>query len=102
VPSSSTPSCDYANVIEENARLKAAIAKSSIPQSEKSLNDLLNNQRSNYGKGGLGYVHKPKENKDKKKKTKPTQAKKNVVGGDATRGKATHDDFAGTSNPHYM
>ena len=53
-------------------------------------------------KEGLGYVAKPKK-KNHKKKAKPAQAKKNnVVGGNATRGKATHDDFAGNANPHYV
>ncbi|KAK1601452.1 hypothetical protein QYE76_018638 [Lolium multiflorum] len=32
VPSSSTPSCDHANIIEENARLKDELAKASSPQ----------------------------------------------------------------------
>ncbi|KAK1605477.1 hypothetical protein QYE76_029150 [Lolium multiflorum] len=42
VPSSSTPSCDHANIIEENARLKDELAKASSPQSKLSLDDLLN------------------------------------------------------------
>ena len=95
VPSSSNSSCDHANIIEENARLKEELAKSSIPQGKKNLDDLLNKQRSNNGKEGLGYVSKAKKKKNKKK-AKPAQAKKNtIVGGDATRGKATRDDFAG-------
>jgi hypothetical protein len=53
VPSSYTPSCDHANVIEENPRMKAELAKSPIPQGEKSLNDLLRNQRSNNGKDDI-------------------------------------------------
>ena len=62
----------------------------------------MNQQRSNNGKEDLGYVSKAKKKKNKKK-TKPAQAKKNtIVGGDATRGKATHDDFAGIANPHYV
>jgi hypothetical protein len=52
----------------------------------------------------LGYVSKAKKNKNnKKKKAMPAQAKKDpIVGGDATRGKATHDDHAGIANPHYV
>ena len=99
MPSSSSSSCDHANIIEENARLKDEIAKSSIPQGKKNLDDLLNMQRSNNGKEGVGYVSKAK----KKKKAKPAQEKKNtIVGGDATSGKATHDDSAGIVNPHYV
>jgi hypothetical protein len=45
VPSSSTSSCDHANIIDENARLKDKLAKSTIPIGEKNLNDLLSNQR---------------------------------------------------------
>jgi chromosome segregation ATPase len=43
VPSSSTPSCDHANVIEENTRLKAKLTKSFPSQGEKTLDDLLSN-----------------------------------------------------------
>jgi hypothetical protein len=101
VPSSSTFSCDHANIIEENARLKDELAKSTIPISEKNLNDLLSSQRSNSDKTGLGYVSKKKKNT--KEKAKPAQAKKDpTVSGDATRGKATRDDHVGISNPHYV
>ncbi len=88
VPSSSTSTCDHANIIEENARLKDELAKSSSPQSKLSLDDLLSKQRSNNGKEGLGYSAKAK--KTNKKKAKPAQEKKKVVnGGDASKGKAT-------------
>ena len=41
--------------------------------------------------------------KKNKKKAKSAQANKNtIVGGDATRGKATRDDFAGKTNPNYV
>ncbi|KAM0906965.1 hypothetical protein ACQ4PT_016441 [Festuca glaucescens] len=83
------------------AKLKDELAKSSLPQSEKSLDDLLSKQRSNNGKDGLGYVAKAK--KKNKKKAKPAQEKKKVVnGGDASKGKATIDDHAGIANPHYV
>jgi hypothetical protein len=49
VPSSSTSSCEHANITEENARLKYELAKS-IPRGEKNLNDLLSKQRSNNDK----------------------------------------------------
>jgi hypothetical protein len=102
VPSSSTSSCDHANIIEENARLKDELAKSTIPIGEKILNDLLISQRSNNDKTVLGFVSKKKK-KNKKKKAKRTQAKKDpIVGGDATRGKATCDDHAGITNPLYV
>ena len=101
VPSSSTSTCDHANILEENARLKDELAKSSLPQSKKSLDDLLSKQRSNNGKEGLGYVSKAK--KKNKKKAKPAQEKKKViVGDDASKGKVTNDDHAGISNPHYV
>jgi hypothetical protein len=100
IPSSSTPSFDHANVIKENTRLKAKFANSFPSQGEKNLNDLLSNQRSNNGKEGIGYVSKTSKNK---KKAKPTQAKKkNVVGGNVTRDNTAHNNFAGTSNPHYV
>jgi hypothetical protein len=103
VPSSPTSSCDHANIIKENARLKDELAKSTIPIGEKNLNDLLSNQRSNNVKTGFGYVSKAKKKNNKKKKAKPAQAKKDpIVGGDATRGKSTHGDFVGITNPHYV
>ena len=40
VPSSSTSTCDHANIVEENARLKDELAKASSPQSKLSLDDL--------------------------------------------------------------
>jgi hypothetical protein len=68
----------------------------------KNLNDLLSNQRSNNVKTGLGYVSKAKKN-NKKNKAKPAQAKKDpIMGDDAIRCKATHDDYAGIANPHYV
>jgi hypothetical protein len=44
--SSSNPLCDHSDIIEENNRLKAELAKglSTCIQGEKNLNDLLNNQ----------------------------------------------------------
>jgi hypothetical protein len=46
VPSSSNPICDHSDIIEENNRLKAKLAKglATYIQGEKNLNDLLNNQ----------------------------------------------------------
>jgi hypothetical protein len=63
--------CDYANVIEENARLKNELAKSSIPIGDKILNDILSNQMPKNVKVGLGYVSKAKKKNNNKKKTKP-------------------------------
>jgi hypothetical protein len=101
VPSSSTTSCDHANVIEENARLKSELAKASSSQS-KPLDDLLQMQKPHIGKEGLGYVAKKKKNTNKKN-TKPAQAKETTIAsGDATRGNATHNDFAGKYNPSYV
>ncbi|KAK1647541.1 hypothetical protein QYE76_065346 [Lolium multiflorum] len=80
VPSSSTPSCDHANIIEENARLKDELAKASSPQNKLSLDDLLSKQRSNNGKEGLGYNAKAK--KANKQKAKPAQEKKKAITND--------------------
>ncbi|KAK1697702.1 hypothetical protein QYE76_014399 [Lolium multiflorum] len=101
VPSSSTPSCDHANIIEENARLKDELAKASSPQSKLSLDDLLSKQRSNNGKEGLGYGAKAK--KANKQKAKPAQEKKkDITNGEAPKGKTINDDDAGNANPHYV
>ncbi|KAK1618138.1 hypothetical protein QYE76_023655 [Lolium multiflorum] len=101
VPSSSTPSCDHANIIEENARLKDELAKASSPQSKLSLDDLLSKQRSNNGKEGLGYGAKAK--KANKQKVKPAQEKKkDITNGEAPKGKTMNDDDAGNANPHYV
>jgi hypothetical protein len=87
VPCSSNPLCDHSDIIEDNNRLKAKLAKglATCIQGEKNLNDLLNNQRMIKGKeglrfvlesskkGGLGFVaesSKKKKNKKKKKKKK--------------------------------
>jgi hypothetical protein len=71
VTSSSTSSCDHTNIIEENARLKDELAKSTIAIGEKNLNDLLSNQRSNNVNIGLGYVSKAKKKKNKKRCPSP-------------------------------
>ena len=78
--------------------MKDELAKASIPQGEKKL------EKPHNRKEGLGYVAKAKKKKkNKKKKTNPAQAKKNpIVGGEATRGNATSNDFAGIANPHYI
>lgn len=91
VPCSSNSICDHSDIIEENNRLKADLAKglATCIQGEKNLNDLLNNQRLFKGKEGLGFVaesskkgdlclvaesSKKKKNKKNKKKTKPAAA----------------------------
>ncbi|KAK1665963.1 hypothetical protein QYE76_054122 [Lolium multiflorum] len=97
VPSSSTPSCDHANIIEEKARLKDELAN----QNKLSLDDLLSKQRSNNGKEGLGYNAKAK--KANKQKAKPAQEKKkDITNGEAPKGNTTNDDNAGNANPHYV
>ncbi|KAK1633022.1 hypothetical protein QYE76_007337 [Lolium multiflorum] len=101
VPSSSTPLCDHANIVEENARLKDELAKASSPQSKLSLDDLLSKQRSNNGKEGLGYNAKAK--KANKQKAKLAQEKKkDITNGEAPKGKTINDDDAGNANPHYV
>jgi hypothetical protein len=91
VPCSSNSICDYSDIIEENNRLKAELAKGlgTCIQGEKNLNNLLNNQRMFKGKEGLRFVaesskkgdlglvaepskkKKKKKNKKNKKKSKP-------------------------------
>ena len=101
VPSSSTSTCDHANIIEENARLKDELAKASSPQSKLSLDDLLSKQRSNNGKEGIGFISKTK--KANKKKAKPAQEKKKAITNDeAPKAKTINDDDAGIANPHYV
>jgi hypothetical protein len=91
VPCSSNSICDHSDIIEENNRLKAELAKglATCIQGEKNLNDLLNNQRLYKGKEGLGFVaesskkgdhclvampSKKKKNKKNKNKAKPAAA----------------------------
>ena len=67
------------------------------------------------GKEGLGFAPKSKKANKKKMPTSPSKdiifvkegelGKKNaepIVGGKATRGNATHNDFAGKYNPSYV
>jgi hypothetical protein len=78
--------CDHGNIIEENTRLKAQLAKAlaTCIQGEKNLNDLLSNQRMNKDKEGLefvtesskkeglGVVAESSKKKKKNKKNRPT------------------------------
>src|SRR4051812_45313335 len=99
IPSSST------TILEENARLKGELAKATFPQGNKSIDDLLSKQRPSGYKGGIGFVsNSKKKNNNKKKKVKPTQeTNKAIVGSKTTSGKTmSHDDFAGSANPHYV
>ena len=100
VPSPSTPSCDHANVIEENARLKSELAKASSFQS-KPIDDLLQLQKPHIGKEGLDYVAKKK--KKNKKKAKSAQAKKtSIASAVVIRDNTPRSDFAGTNNPQHI
>ena len=102
-PSSSSPTCDHANIIEENARLKDELAKVSSPQNDKPLYEVMKEQKIQIGKEGLGYVAKKKKKNKSKKKAKPSQKKKNdTTSGEATRGNSTRSDFAGPTNPNYI
>ena len=85
-------------------------------QGEKNLTDLMSNQKVVVGKAGLGFSPENKKASKKKKmpktpsksivfvkKGEPTnQKEKPIVGGKATRGNATHNDFAGKYNPSYV
>ena len=100
-PSSSTSSCDHANIIEDNARLKNELDNI---KGKSPIDDLLQMQRPHVGKEGLGYVaKKKKKNKKKNKKAKPAQAKKtSIASGVVIRDETTHSDFSGTNNPHHI
>ena len=93
IPSSST------TILEENARLKGELSKATFPQGNNSIDDLLSKQRPIGEKGGIGFV-----SKTKKKKSKPAQeTNKDIVDSKTTSGKPmSHDDFAGSANPHYV
>jgi uncharacterized membrane protein YebE (DUF533 family) len=75
VHSSSNLSCDHANIIEENSRLKVKLSNglATCIQGKKNLNDLFRSQRMNKGKEGLGFVA---ESSTKKKKSKKNKKKK--------------------------
>ena len=65
--------------------------------------DPLSKKWSSNKKEGLGYVPMAKNKNKNKKKAKPAQAKKNPIGGgNATRGNATSNNFAGHTNPNYI
>ena len=81
--------------------MKDELAKSSMAQCEDALNKIMGMQKPRNGKEGLGFVAKKKKNNKKKGKS-PQANKDNIVGGNATRGKATYDDFAGITNPNYI
>ena len=92
-------------------------ATTNIVGSEKILNDVVNSQRVKNGKEGLGFVAKSKKKKKNNKKfTSPSQniiflkegevikekETNTIVGGETSRGSATHNDFAGKYNPSYV
>jgi hypothetical protein len=106
-PSASTPSCDHAIIIEENARLKKELANlkgkgpviATLP-TQRAIVDPLVSQRPYNSKEGLGYGA-PK--KKKNKKAKPALAKKtSSSSGVVIRDKSPRSDFAGTNNPHHI
>ena len=107
MPSTSTSSCDHANVIEQNARLKKELAnlkgKGLVIGTflmQRPIADPLISQRPHNSKEGLGYVA-PKNKKTKK--VKPTQEKKtSIVSGVVIRDNTPCSDFAGTNNPHHI
>ena len=114
MPISSTPiTCDHANIIEENARLKINLPKS-ISLGKKPF------VPSQKGRFGLGFVEEEKEKESFMKDARTPQTKKanmasapqakrvpqakkvNIASGGVTRDKTTSDDFAGKTNPHYI
>ena len=103
MPSSSTYSCEHANILEENARLKDELVKL---KGKGHIDDLLQMQRPHIGKEGLGYVAKKKKKKNnnkKNKKAKPELAKKNTIESCVViRDETTRRDFVRTNNPHHI
>ena len=96
------PTCDHANIIEENARLKINLAKA-ISLGKRPF---VTSQKERVG---VGFVEDEKKKENFMKDARAPQSKKtpqakkvNMASGDATRGKTTSDDFAGKSNPHYI
>jgi hypothetical protein len=79
VPCSSNPICDHSDIIEENIRLNAELAKglATCIQGEKNLNDLLSNQRMTKGKEGLGFVSESSKKRDLGLVAEPSKKKKN-------------------------
>ena len=53
-------------------------------------------------KEGLGYVAPAKKDNFMKDARTAQTKKTDISSGGATRGKTTHDDFAGKANPHYI
>ena len=96
-PSTSTSSCDHANVIKENARLKVELANL---KGKGPMVDLVQMQRPRNGKEGLCYVA---EKKKKNKKAKPAQANGiTIASGSVTRDTTTRNNSAGPNNPYYI
>ena len=119
MPSSSTPiTCDHANIIEENARLKVNLANA-ISRGKRPF------VPSKEGRSGVGFVEEEKKKESFMKDARAPQAKKaniprapqakkdnipsapqakrvNIASGSATRGKTTSDDFAEKTNPYYI
>jgi hypothetical protein len=109
VPSSSTPiTCDHANIIEENARLKINLANA-ISRGKRPF------VRSQKGRGGVGFVEEEKKKESFMKDARAPQVKKapqakktpkvkkaNIASGDATRSKPASDVIAGKTNPFYI
>ena len=95
-PSTSIISCDHANVIEENARLKvelakATSAKTSTPKGKEKVAAQVLELKPHKGKEVLGYVAKTKKKVDNNKvnRTKPSQTKTTTEDGNATRARPT-------------
>ena len=93
--------CEKGFILEENARLTQELAKLTTAKNKMGLDDLLNKQRSNNKKFGLGYTSKSYK-KNNYKKEMPAQAKNKKVTnvGKAPKGKITCGDRTGPNN-HY-
>ena len=83
---------------------KVTIAKTSTPKGKEKVAAQVFEQQPHKGKEGLGYVVKAKKKvaNTKVNMTKPAQVKTTTAEGNATRGKTTRSDFAGTNNPNYI
>ena len=87
--------------VPSNARVEAKLVNDTTPKGKGALDEILDKQRSNLGKEGLGYVTKSKKKKNKKNKTKNVQSKTSSAEKNVTKDKTNNIGFAGSHNPNY-
>src|SRR3954468_22922784 len=80
---------------------KKEVVKDITPKDKVVLDEVLDKQRSNHGREGLGYVTKSKKKKTKKNKTKNVQLKTSTAEKVVIKDKTNDIGFAGSHNPNY-